>query len=97
MPLARIIDALGMSKQAAGQLVDQLVLRGYLVRAVDPDDRRRLTVNLSQRGAAAAKTSAAAVARIDTALARKVGREAIAQARAALFALIAMTREGDNG
>ena len=44
---------LGVSKQAAGQLVDTLVLRGYLERSVDPEDRRRLTLTLTERGMAA--------------------------------------------
>ena len=52
-PMATIIRQLGVSKQAAGQLVDALVLRGYLERAVDDEDRRRLTVALTERGRAA--------------------------------------------
>ncbi len=35
-PLATIITHLGVSKQAAGQLVDTMVLRGYLDRAPTP-------------------------------------------------------------
>src|SRR5579863_10135672 len=54
-PLSEIIVALGVSKQAAGQLVDTLVARGYLDRAADPDDRRRLTISLTGRGHAAAE------------------------------------------
>ena len=95
-PMARIIEALGMSKQAAGQLIDQLVLRGYLLREVDPQDRRRLTISLSERGAAAAKISRAAVDRIDAALTRQAGDAAVAQARTVLTALIAMTGKGEN-
>ena len=49
-PLAEVIRQLGVSKQAAGQLVDSLVVRGYLDRTVDPDDRRRLIVTLTERG-----------------------------------------------
>ena len=54
VPLAVIIERLGLSKQAAGHLVDLLVLRGYLERQVDPEDRRRLVVSPTERGAAAA-------------------------------------------
>ena len=53
----------GVSKQAAGQLIDTLVSRGYLDRSVDPRDRRRLTISLTERGAAAAAVIGAAVAR----------------------------------
>jgi DNA-binding MarR family transcriptional regulator len=87
-PLAHIIEHLGTSKQAVGQLVDTLVLRGYLEREVDPDDRRRLTVRLGERGQAAAKLTLGAVARIDARLARRVPAEWIEHTRATLLALI---------
>jgi DNA-binding MarR family transcriptional regulator len=90
-PLSRIIKELGVSKQAAGQLVDTLVLRGYLDRSVDPEDRRRQTVKLSERGCAAAAAARSAIERIDAELAKRVGAEYIAHTRATLAALI----EGD--
>jgi DNA-binding MarR family transcriptional regulator len=86
-PLADIITALGVSKQAAGQLVDTLVVRGYLVRAIDPEDRRRLTISLTARGQAAALAIRAAVDRVDADLAARVGPEVVRQARVALGAL----------
>lgn len=86
-PLARIIDHLGVSKQAAGQLVDTLVVRGYLEREVDAQDRRRLTVRLSERGRAAAAASRAAIERVDARLAQQVPREWIDHARATLLVL----------
>lgn len=95
-PMATIIRQLGVSKQAAGQLVDALVLRGYLERAVDDEDRRRLTVALTERGRAAAEVSRKTVERIDAALLKKVGREHIAHARATLMALIGLGRKGDD-
>jgi DNA-binding MarR family transcriptional regulator len=87
-PLGQIIQELGVSKQAAGQLVDTLVLRGYLERAVDPDDRRRLTVTWCARGMAAAVATREAIARIEAKLDERAGRAAIAQTRATLVALI---------
>ena len=48
--LANLIRDLRMSQQAAGQLVDTTVMRGYLQRTVDESDRRRLTVTLTERG-----------------------------------------------
>ena len=53
-PLADVIVQLSVSKQAAGQLVESLVARGYLDRAADPDDRRRLVLELTTRGTDAA-------------------------------------------
>ena len=86
--LGQIIQELGVSKQAAGQLVDTLVVRGYLERAVDADDRRRLTVTLSARGLAAAEVTREAIGRIEAQLGEQVGAAAIAHTRATLQALI---------
>jgi DNA-binding MarR family transcriptional regulator len=87
-PLAQIITELGVSKQAAGQLVDTLVVRGYIDRSPDPDDRRRLTVALTERGRVAADASRAAVERVDAELIAAVGAEHVTHARATLAALI---------
>jgi DNA-binding MarR family transcriptional regulator len=86
-PLSAVIAQLGMSKQAAGQLVDTLVLRGYLDRAVDPADRRRLVVTPTERGAAAAAVIRAAVATLDAALEAQAGPEPVACARTVLAVL----------
>jgi len=91
-PLSRIIEDLRVSKQAAGQLVDTLVLRGYLERAVDIDDRRRLTVTLTDRGRAAAAASRSAVERLENELMERVGPIYLAHARATLGALVEMER-----
>ena len=88
VPLGEIITALGVSKQAAGQLVDTLVVRGYLARAVDPDDRRRLTVLLTARGEAAAASIRSAVDRVDADLTTRVGPEFVLHTRATLAALM---------
>jgi DNA-binding MarR family transcriptional regulator len=93
-PLSEVIADLGRSKQATGQLVDTLVARGYLDRAVDPDDRRRLTVSLTERGTAAAGSVRAAVDGLDAELAQQVGAAAVAQMRATLGALVDSRAEG---
>ena len=46
-PQADVVASLGMSKQAASQLIDTLVLREYLERRIDPEDRRRMGVRLT--------------------------------------------------
>jgi DNA-binding MarR family transcriptional regulator len=92
-PLSQIIRELGVSKQAAGQLVDTLVMRGYLDRSVDPEDRRRLTISLTDRGHAAAAVIRSAVERVDAGLIDRVGPEYVAHARVTLAALI----EGNHG
>ena len=66
---ADMIRGLGVTKQAASQLIDTLVLRGYLTREVDAEDRRRLTITLTERGRGAAETVRGAVESIDAELA----------------------------
>lgn len=95
IPLAVLIRDLRISKQAAGQLVDALVTRGYLDRTVDEQDRRRLVVTLTERGRAAAATQAAARERIDAALLAKVGQRCVEQTRVALAALAGMAGWGE--
>jgi len=95
VPLAALIRDLRISKQAAGQLVDALVNRGYLSRAVDEQDRRRLVVTLTERGRAAAATQTAARERIDSALLAKVGPECVQHTRRALAALAEMAPWGE--
>ncbi len=90
VPLGQLIKDLRISKQAAGQLVDALVLRGYLDRVADSEDRRKLTVGLTERGRAAAATQAAARKKIDAALIARVGQADVAVTRRTLAALIDM-------
>jgi DNA-binding MarR family transcriptional regulator len=64
------------------------VVRGYLARAIDPDDRRRLTVSLTARGEAAAAAIRSAVDRVDADLTARVGPEFVLHTRATLAALM---------
>lgn len=98
-PLSQIIRELRVSKQAAGQLVDALVLRGYLDRQVDPQDRRRLTVTLTERGRAAAETQITARETIDAELEARMGAQKVLHAREVLATLIDIGHgaEGDTG
>jgi len=93
VPLSRLIQELGVSKQAAGQLVDTLVLRGYLERAIHADDRRKLIVTLTPRGQAAAAVQAAARMQVDAQLLTRVGADDIARTRRTLAALRDMGRQ----
>ena len=89
-PLAELIRDLRITKQAAGQLVDTLVTRGYLARMEDPQDRRRQIVTLTGRGRAAAAAQGAARARIDSLLAERIGEAGVGKFRKVLAALIAI-------
>ena len=87
---------LDVSKQAAGQLVDTLVLRGYLDRSTDAEDRRKLTIALTPRGQAAAAAQAVARERIDAELIAQVRERSVGQMRKALSTLCAMGRAEDE-
>ena len=96
VPLSVLVKELKLSKQAAGQLVDTLVLRGYLVRETDEDDRRRFTVALTERGRHAAEVQRGAREKIEAELERRVGADAIAAARKTLGTLIELSREAHD-
>ena len=87
IPLGQLIRELRISKQAAGQLVDTLVTRGYLERSMDKDDRRKLTVALTERGRAAAATQAAAREKVDAELLASVGQQDLSRTRRTLAVL----------
>jgi DNA-binding MarR family transcriptional regulator len=82
-----MIRGLGVTKQAASQLIDTLVLRGYLTRDVNPDDRRRMAIALTDRGRAAAAAVRAGVESIDAELARMISPAELAGLRVGLEAL----------
>lgn len=88
VPIGQLVRELGVTKQAAGQLVDALVLRGYLDRQADPEDRRKLIVTLTERGRAAAEAQTAGRNRIDAELLACVGQGDISAARRTLGALV---------
>jgi DNA-binding MarR family transcriptional regulator len=96
VPLGDLIRQLRISKQAAGQLVDTLVSRGYLDRAVDHDDRRRLTISLTDRGRAAASVQSAAREAVDARLVAQCGTADVERTRRTLAVLCLMGR-GEDG
>jgi DNA-binding MarR family transcriptional regulator len=90
-----LVRQLRVSKQAASQLVDVLVLRGYLDRQVDPDDRRRMTIALTERGRAAAAAVRAGVEEVDEALALRLSAAQLAGLYAGLEALGAIREDAE--
>src|ERR1700743_3215757 len=96
VPLSVLVRELKLSKQAAGQLVDTLVLRGYLFRETDEADRRRFTISLTERGKHAAEVQRGAREAIDAELVRRAGADSVAAARKALGILIEIGRPKDT-
>jgi len=93
-----MIRGLGVTRQAASQLIDTLVVRGYLTREVNPADRRRLNIELTDRGRAAAEAVAAAIGQVDAELATMITPADLAGLRAGLIALAKIKeRTGRDG
>jgi DNA-binding MarR family transcriptional regulator len=90
---SQLIRELGVSKQAASQLIDTLVVRGYLTREIDPSDRRRMTLELTERGSAAAAAVRSGVEAVDAALAMRLTIEELGGLRRGLVELISIKEE----
>jgi DNA-binding MarR family transcriptional regulator len=90
--LGDVISDMGVSKQAASQLVDTMVVRGYLERSADPNDRRRMLLTLTERGAAASDVVYNTVKDIDARLVAVVGPEKMAHTKETLAALVDLRR-----
>ena len=82
-----LADRLGISKQGAGQLVDDMTRRGYLRSRPDPSDRRARLLELSDRGQAALAAARDFHRRYEQRLARRHGRAHVDDLRAMLTAM----------
>ena len=90
--VTRLAELLGVSRQAASKLADEMVQRGYLLRAADPADRRRTRLRLSAKGRRVRKRAAEESATIETELRATVGDRAVDGLRRSLLAFV--EREG---
>jgi DNA-binding MarR family transcriptional regulator len=86
--LRHVIADVGVSKHNASELVDALVVRGYLERSVDPEDRRRVLVTLTERGQAASDVVFGTVEEVEARLVAVVGAERMMHTKETLYALI---------
>jgi DNA-binding MarR family transcriptional regulator len=94
--LGDLVKQLGVSKQAISQLIDTLVLRGYLERHADEADRRRMTIELTERGRSAAAAVRSGVTAVDDELVRRVSPAELAGLRAGLIALIELAEHAEG-
>jgi DNA-binding MarR family transcriptional regulator len=86
--VSRLAELLGVSRQAASKLADEMVQRGYLLRAADPDDRRRTRLRLSAKGRRVRERAAAESATIEAELRAAVGDRAVDGLRRSLLAVV---------
>jgi DNA-binding MarR family transcriptional regulator len=96
-PLSAVISDLGVAKQTASELVDTLAVRGYLERTEDPADRRRVLVDLTERGQAASDVVYAAAQEVDARLLAIVGAERLAHTKETLAALLSLRPATGSG
>jgi len=94
--LAELIRELGISKQAVSQLIDTMVMRGYLDRTADAGDRRRMLLTLTPRGEAAVRVSSEAASEVDEELVKRLSPEGFAALRSSLTVLAKMAGERDR-
>ncbi len=80
------IEGLGIKQREFRQLVDTLVLRGYVTRATDPADGR-MSLALTERGHAANEASFAGCNYVDRELERRLSESEMAGLRRGLAVL----------
>jgi|GEM_PF-397190 len=87
-PRTDVPGGLGVTKQAVSQVVDTLVNRGYVLRGgADPDDRRRVALELTTRGQDVVDAVGRAVDHVDGQLRDRVSAYQVQAMRSALAAL----------
>jgi DNA-binding MarR family transcriptional regulator len=79
---------LGMTKQAMGELIDDLESGGYLERTTDPDDRRARLIRFTAKGQKALETAFEIIPAIEREYAERVGAKRYAALRATLEELV---------
>lgn len=92
--LTDLASRLGVTKQAAGQLVDELVEMGMLERAPDPADARAKLVRFTRRGKAGILDGIAVLKELEAELEELVGASNM---RTVHDALTAIVRDAEGG
>jgi DNA-binding MarR family transcriptional regulator len=83
--VSRLAELLGVSKQAASRLADDMVSLGYLERAADPEDRRRTRLRLSRTGQRIRTRALAESRTIEDELRERFGDREVGHLRALLI------------
>jgi len=89
--LTYLAEQSGLTKQAVGEVVDDLQALGYAERVPDPSDGRAKLVRLTDGGAAAQALGRAILDEIEQRWAEQVGEERVAAMREALEEIHALT------
>ena len=87
--LTDIAERAKLTKQSVGEIVDDLVQRGYAKRIPDPDDRRAKLICLTERGEAAQAHGRKLFAKVEKRWAERYGADRIAGFRELLEEIVA--------
>ncbi|MFD3596180.1 MarR family winged helix-turn-helix transcriptional regulator [Nocardia sp. NPDC058640] len=86
--VGELAEHLGVTKQAASQLVDELVTKGYADRNPHPRDARARLITLTDRGWACTRAADAALADFTRHWSDALGPTALAQVRKGLARVV---------
>lgn len=89
MRLTRLAELASITKQSAGEIVDDLAERGYVERVPDPEDKRAKLICLTERGREAQAKGFALFAEIEREWIERFGAERWAAMRDLLEAIAA--------
>jgi DNA-binding MarR family transcriptional regulator len=86
--LTELAERAGLTKQAVGEVVDDMQALGYVERAADPLDGRAKIIQLTDRGERARAAAMRIFAEIEGEWVRRFGKERIATVRDVLEELV---------
>ena len=88
LTLTALAERLGVTKQAALKVVDDMEARGLVARVPSPEDRRAKLLTLTPRGEAARAAALQTSAAIERELREDLGDDAVDAARAVLMRFV---------
>jgi DNA-binding MarR family transcriptional regulator len=89
MRLTRLAELAGITKQSAGEIVDDLAKRGYVERAPDPEDKRAKLIRLTAKGREAQATGFGLFGEVERRWIERYGAERWEAMRALLEEIVA--------
>jgi DNA-binding MarR family transcriptional regulator len=89
MRLTRLAELAGITKQSAGEVVDDLAKRGYIERVPDPADKRAKLICLTKRGTEAQAMGFSLFGQVEQAWIERYGEERWNQMRDLLEEIVA--------
>ena len=90
--LTALAERSGLTKQAVGEVVDDLERLGYVERVPDPADGRAKIIRLTEAGWEAGRTAARIFADIERRWGMELGEERVASLRETLESIVALER-----